>query len=279
MQFSLTGLLEEILLTDVARFIHAARQTGVLGITSNKVRGAIYFDRGNLVDAESHESFGLAALDQLAVFTEGSFQWYDAVRSPHKRLKGHPTGELIQMLEVKILEARLIMDVSERPVPVETVRSEAAVPKVFQFSSKGRSPIVQLARMLFSSHNKPNHSSGTPATLKTDLGIISESSPLAQFKAQELVQIFCLNGRSVRLLLSSPGGQEGEIAIWKGRVYHSEFADLTGDEAFYTIVLMKQAHLQVQELQEEPRLTVSTTWEHLLMEAALRRDTENNHVS
>jgi hypothetical protein len=64
------------------------------------------------------------------------------------------------------------------------------------------------------------------------------------------------------------------IYIWRGRLYDAVFGDLIGDEAFYKMVLLQNPRMMVEELDDEPGVSVTSTWEHLLMEAAMKQDHE-----
>ncbi len=281
--FNIAGSLDEILLTDVLRFITLARQTGLLGLSTTGVKGAIYFHKGKIVDIESHEQSGMNALDQLAIFTDGHFEWHDQVTPLNRRLKDQPTEELIKTLEAKILEVRMMLDVS--PTALEPKgRGGAAVPDDFQFGPKPTSTMSKLIDGVQSmfwresqdlSGKKKDPKATSDARPQAPPIAFNTTKPLASFKAQELVQIFCLNGRSVKLGIVSEAGLQGGIFIWRGRVHHAAFGTQEGDEAFYTIVLMQKPDLIIQDISEEPPVTVSCPWDHLLMEAAMRRDMEN----
>ncbi len=64
-----------------------------------------------------------------------------------------------------------------------------------------------------------------------------ESSGLLHFKPQDLVQLFCLNGRNILLTVASPADESsGEIYIQRGRVLHATYLGKTGDEAFHALM-------------------------------------------
>ncbi|MEM1058506.1 MAG: response regulator [Verrucomicrobiota bacterium] len=93
---------------------------------------------------------------------------------------------------------------------------------------------------------------------------------LEHFRAVDLIQLFCLNGRQVLLTLNFPGmKEEGRIFIRKGNIWHVEFGAMQGKEAFYKIMSLGEAQLGIRNSEEEelPQ-TVSEGWEHLLMDAA-----------
>ncbi len=96
------------------------------------------------------------------------------------------------------------------------------------------------------------------------------SDALKHFRAVDLIQLFCLNGRQVVLALNYPGiSQEGLIYIRKGKVMHVEFGSLQGEEAFFKLMSMGEPQLGIRASEEEevPE-TITMGWEYLLMEAA-----------
>lgn len=93
---------------------------------------------------------------------------------------------------------------------------------------------------------------------------------LKHFRAVDLIQLFCLNGRQVVLVLNFPGiSQEGLLYIRKGKVMHVEFGSLQGEEAFFKLMAMGEPQLGIRASEEEevPE-TINMGWEYLLMEAA-----------
>lgn len=100
--------------------------------------------------------------------------------------------------------------------------------------------------------------------------IEKNSDALKHFRAVDLIQLFCLNGRQVVLVLNYPGiSQEGLIYIRKGKVMHVEFGSLQGEEAFFKLMSMGEPQLGIRASEEdEVPETISMGWEYLLMEAA-----------
>ncbi len=100
-----------------------------------------------------------------------------------------------------------------------------------------------------------------------------ESGALAHFKLQDLVQLFCLNGKNV-LISVSPGAQAaaGEIYIQRGRVIHADYSGRTGDEAFYIMMRIARPLLKVNDWAAPVPVSIATGWEHLLLESAIRMD-------
>lgn len=100
-----------------------------------------------------------------------------------------------------------------------------------------------------------------------------ESSGLLHFKPQDLVQLFCLNGRNILLTVASPADESsGEIYIQRGRVLHATYLGKTGDEAFHALMHIPQPQLKVKDWSETVPVTVESGWEHLLLQSAIQFD-------
>ena len=99
----------------------------------------------------------------------------------------------------------------------------------------------------------------------------TDSSGLAHFKPQDLIQLFCLNGRSIRLTVTS-GASAGEIYIQRARVVHAEFNEKSGEDAYFSILQLPEPQLKVDDWNEPTPLTIKTGWEHLLLQAAVQFD-------
>jgi ActR/RegA family two-component response regulator len=99
------------------------------------------------------------------------------------------------------------------------------------------------------------------------------SAALSHFQAQDLVQLFCLNGRAIVILVKADEGREGGcIYIQRGNVRHAETSDLSGEEAFYALLGLPHAELAVKDWDRPILQTISRPWEHLLLTAAVRKD-------
>jgi YesN/AraC family two-component response regulator len=100
-----------------------------------------------------------------------------------------------------------------------------------------------------------------------------EMNTMAHFKAQDLVQLFCLNGRNVRITLNvGPDQPPGYIYIQRGRVVHAEYADQKGEAAFQLLLQKPDAALSLQDWDSAVETTIQAAWEHLLLEAARQQD-------
>ena len=100
-----------------------------------------------------------------------------------------------------------------------------------------------------------------------------DSGVLVHFKLQDLVQLFCLNGKNVLITVASGGkAPQGEIYIQRGKVIHAEFADKTGEAAFNALMQISEPLLKVNDWAAPVPVTISTGWEHLLLMAAVNID-------
>jgi CheY-like chemotaxis protein len=99
------------------------------------------------------------------------------------------------------------------------------------------------------------------------------TSSLSHFKLQDLVQLFCLNGKNVRVTVAWENkAPAGEIHIQRGRVIHAEIGEKTGDEGFYDLLQIPNPILRVNDWAAPVPVTISTGWELLLLHAAIRVD-------
>ena len=69
-----TGSLADMGLVDLFQTIDISRKSGVLYLTAGKQRGAIYFQEGQVVDAELGRLRGEAAVYRFLVWNEGTFE-------------------------------------------------------------------------------------------------------------------------------------------------------------------------------------------------------------
>jgi len=103
-----------------------------------------------------------------------------------------------------------------------------------------------------------------------------DSSALIHFKLQDLVQLFCLNGKNVVITVASEiRAPAGEIYIQRGRLIHADFLGETGDDAFHTMMQISQPLLKVNDWAAPVPVTISTGWEILLLESAIRGDEQD----
>lgn len=101
----------------------------------------------------------------------------------------------------------------------------------------------------------------------------TESNELSHFKPQDLVQLFCLNGRNVVLSVAPGLGQDyGNIYIQRGRVLHADFNGKTGEPAFFDLMSLPDSVLKVKDWTEPVPVSIESSWEQLLLQAAVQMD-------
>jgi len=116
-----------------------------------------------------------------------------------------------------------------------------------------------------------HRASQAEAALKPSAG--DEMDTMSHFKPQDLVQLFCLNGRNVRITLNFNSGKSpGYLYIQRGRVLHAEFGELKAEEAFHALLHEPDSSLALQEWNAPVEQTIQASWEHLLLEAARQLD-------
>ena len=117
--FLLSGSLDEIALPDVARLLNATQKTGRLAVASGPATGSIFFDRGDIVDAQASNLAGLDAVKHLALFNKGNFEFLEGAAIPSHNLTTYPTVEIIRLLETRMQEARQVQELmpGDREVP------------------------------------------------------------------------------------------------------------------------------------------------------------------
>jgi CheY-like chemotaxis protein len=99
-----------------------------------------------------------------------------------------------------------------------------------------------------------------------------ESAMLTHFKLQDLVQLFCLNGRNILITVGTGTGNPGEIYIQRGNVIHADWNGQTGDEGFLSIMQIPNPILKVRDWAEPVPVTIASSWVHLLLQAAVHVD-------
>lgn len=113
-----------------------------------------------------------------------------------------------------------------------------------------------------------NHSKRQP-----EIEPLLNSGLMNQFQVQDLVQLFCLNGRAVLIFLSAEHGRKsGSIYIQRGQVLHAELGELVGENAFQALLSLPEPKLSVKAWDRPAPQTITTKWEHLLLHAAVKSD-------
>ena len=101
------------------------------------------------------------------------------------------------------------------------------------------------------------------------------TSAISHFRPDDLVQVFCLNGRSVVISVKDSSGLIGQIYIQRGAVQHAEWSGISGDEAFHALLSLESPELTLGEWDRPILQTIDTAWEKLLLMAALKKDNSN----
>jgi len=91
------------------------------------------------------------------------------------------------------------------------------------------------------------------------------------FKLVDVVQMCCISQKTGRLKVHE-NGREGTIFLQTGAIVHAEVSDMEGDEAVYEMVGWERPSTLLEENAASPKVTISTGWEHLLLEGTRRRD-------
>jgi len=179
MPFFLSGSLEEIPLPDIARLFQSTRKTGRLNLVSGSSTGAIYFDRGSLVDCQVTNLAGLDALKHVALFNRGTFDFTEGESPASKTLSSYETSDLIEILEQRMLESRQLQELM--PTDAEIPRYlGGAIPSGLEVSA------ADLAIALKASSG--THSVRALATeLNLDEAMVRYA--IARFRAAGLVEI------------------------------------------------------------------------------------------
>ncbi len=102
---------------------------------------------------------------------------------------------------------------------------------------------------------------------------------LVHFQVQDLVQLFCLNGRPMVISIGGEGGENvGNIYIQRGQVLHADLGELEGEKAFSAILNLRNPKLTVKDWNRPVPQTITSGWEHLLLSFALETDLGNENV-
>jgi hypothetical protein len=178
--FLLAGSLDEIALPDVARLLNATQKTGRLVISGpSAATGAVYLDRGDIVDAQAGNLAGLDAVKHLALFNRGHFEFVDGAATANRSLASYPTVEMIRLLENRVNEARQVQELMPEGRDIPKYQG-GAIPAGLEVSA------AELAVALKSS-------SGTASTQQLadelNLDILMVRYTVARFRAAGLMEI------------------------------------------------------------------------------------------
>ncbi len=107
-----------------------------------------------------------------------------------------------------------------------------------------------------------------PARKEEQSGV---SGSLADMSFSDLVQVLSAGGKSMDVSVTS-GEHEGRIVLRDGNVVHAETGGVTGEQAFYELMLWKVGQFSMSECQSFPEATVTASTMSLLMEGARLAD-------
>ena len=94
---------------------------------------------------------------------------------------------------------------------------------------------------------------------------------LKNIQLDDLIQMCCLSTTTITIRVSQ-GAQQGTIHIWDGDIVHAVCGQMTGEEAFYTILGWKSGGFETFDGGVSEVATIKKSYEFLLMEAARRAD-------
>jgi len=88
---------------------------------------------------------------------------------------------------------------------------------------------------------------------------------------QDVLQMECL-ARSSSVMEISNAEMQGNIFVREGQIIHAQAGDLAGEDAFNRLMSLSGGQFNLKPFVEPPAITISGSWEYLLMEAARQRD-------
>ncbi len=94
---------------------------------------------------------------------------------------------------------------------------------------------------------------------------------LKNIRLEDLIQMCCLSSATITIRVTK-GAQQGTIYIWDGEIAHAVCGQITGEEAFYTILGWKSGGFETLDGGVSEVATIKKSYEFLLMEAARRAD-------
>jgi DNA-binding response OmpR family regulator len=94
---------------------------------------------------------------------------------------------------------------------------------------------------------------------------------LFDLQLTDIIQMNCL-GRVTTSLVITKDDHRGVIYFNDGEIVHAECDNIEGEEAFYTILGWQEGKFVSNIGAFPPRETISSPWEHLLMEGVKRKD-------
>ena len=97
------------------------------------------------------------------------------------------------------------------------------------------------------------------------------SGRLDQFELADIVQMCCQSARSGRLSIVR-GQERGVMFLENGNIVHAASGRLAGEEAAYEIIDWQHGQFTFEDGRLPSSRTITTGWQHLLLESARRRD-------
>jgi two-component system chemotaxis response regulator CheB len=94
---------------------------------------------------------------------------------------------------------------------------------------------------------------------------------LKNIQLDDLIQMCCLSSATITIRVTK-GALQGTIYIWDGEIAHAVCGQMTGAEAFYTILGWKSGGFETLDGGVSEVVTIKKSYEFLLMEAARRAD-------
>ncbi len=102
----------------------------------------------------------------------------------------------------------------------------------------------------------------------------SFSGTITNTSLYDIVQLICIGRNTCRMHVRS-GARKGTVCFREGEIVHAEISDMSGEEAFYTILSWD---LGVFFCDNKPSKseTIHESWDFLLMESMRRLDSRRN---
>ncbi len=98
---------------------------------------------------------------------------------------------------------------------------------------------------------------------------------IADIDLFDYIQLMMVTRRRVIVEVMSVDGRQGRLFIDEGNVTHAECGDQEGESAFYLCLGFAGGSFNTLHWQEPRRATIEARGEHLLMDAARRKDEDN----
>ena len=93
----------------------------------------------------------------------------------------------------------------------------------------------------------------------------------------DILQMECL-GRNSAILEVFNKETRGEIFIRNGSIIHAQAGEISGEEGFFHLLSISGGGFKLKPFVAPPRISISKSWEHLLMESATLKDHEQHGV-